>query len=240
MSCLIVAAYTENISWVNTVAHAMQVFVFLASESIVPSNLDHGVRVLHTDNYATEVSKYLHFIVSFYNTLNVMCPQHIIFSQGDPFTHNLNFVPMILHTQHLWKNFQCLSANHRNHHWQYLTNVGHKHYRKLGSNYILDLGYIKDDWSSNTWKDPWISCNITQKKRLCPKVTVSEFLGIILKKSGSVQFTNKPLCLFGIFATNVHSIKHYSLSTWIHFYKIIKKNPRTYGYLFERLWGVLL
>lgn len=105
-TAMVVARYAEDLSWLNSVPGNIEIFVINKGKPMAANDFQRsGVRVMKRTNLGREADSYLGFIEGDYH----QGYDKIIFTQGDPFTHNPDFLSLLSENAH-WSNPQPLGC----------------------------------------------------------------------------------------------------------------------------------
>lgn len=93
--CIVVARYAENMDWVDDLVEMHDwidnVIIYNKGRDDFKVRNGHIIKVVKTPNIGREGETYLRYIIEHYNKL----PQHVWFTQGDPFPHCPDFMNLL-------------------------------------------------------------------------------------------------------------------------------------------------
>jgi len=210
---IVIARSYEDLSWTEKLDPKFQVVVYNKGLG------DFGIKI---KNVGRETDTYLHHIVENYGNL----PEHLIFTQGEPFQHAPDFIEKI---NSISGNFQPLSTRYSE------QEPPPDHFRDDGM-------YDVDVYNDVVWyiRHPIIQWNpidtcYRQYKSIPPGengfCTFAKEIGVPFDKD------TKKIKFFysGIFYIHRDLILQYPKETYQKWLELNRKHY-SYGYLFEKMW----
>ena len=225
---VVIARYNENLSWVNTLdPKRFDVIVYNKGSNDTLCKFTRPVKIESLENKGRETDTYLRHIYTHYENL----PRHIVFTQGDPFEHNYNFL------NDLKRVDLCEKFHHLSRYYMidlpesvrcaaYLTEPG-IYTMECREGYVLSDAHPIRDQIPNT---------------LFIKYRKVENIMYQFSQEIDVPFDENQMTLdffwSGMFHTHVSNIYKYpkeQYKKWID----LNNTDVVYGYLFERMWYYL-
>jgi hypothetical protein len=105
---IVISCFREDLSWIESIPSDIDIIIYRKDEDHDPyENLKNKVvfKEFFLPNIGRETDTYLHHIINNYNNLK----KHTIFTQGNPFCHNPNFLEF-LKQKNTFEDLQPLST----------------------------------------------------------------------------------------------------------------------------------
>lgn len=226
---LIIARYNENLYWIENIPKNLNINIIIYNKG--EDNIHYPS--IKLKNVGRESHTYLYHIIENYNNLADIT----IFSQGDPFTHNPNFIHD-LYKINTYQDIQPLSYG-----YSYNippTEITYEFYEKYQNNFYID--YLDNDFKPNYlyYYNYFTEKIINDIKKILNK---KDLLKYYKKKLNIDNIEDKyllPTSYAALFSVKKDIIQKRS----VDFYKNILNhllNTKEFdmGYILERLWLVI-
>lgn len=226
---LIIARYNENLDWIENIPKNLNINIIIYNKG--EDNIHYPS--IKLKNVGRESHTYLYHIIENYNNLGDIT----IFTQGDPFTHNPNFI-YDLYKIDTYQDIQPLSYG-----YNYNippTEITYEFYKKFQSNFYID--YLDNDFKPtyfyyyNYFSDKIID-NI--KKILKQK----DLLKYYQQKLNIDNFEDQyllPVSYSALFSVKKYIIQKRSIDFYKNILNLLLHTKKfDMGYILERLWLVI-
>jgi hypothetical protein len=223
---LIIARYNENLDWIENIPKNLNINIIIYNKGL--DNINYNS--IKVGNIGRESHTYLYYIIENYNNLADIN----IFIQGDPFTHNPNFI-YDLYKINTYEDIQPLSYG-----YSYKTpppEITYNFYEKYKTNFYID--YLDNDFKPNNiyYYNYFSEITINDIKK---KLNEKDLLKYYIKKLDINNIKNKyllPTSYAALFSVKKYIIKKRT----INFYKnvlnvLLNTKEFDMGYILERLW----
>lgn len=210
---LVVSMYDEDVTWITR----------CAMDAVVYNKGPPRPGTISVPNQGREGGTYLNHILRYYDTLH----DYTIFTQGDPFAHNPDFVRDI-HEQ--MAAFQPLST------W-WTPDVPPKNVRDMCPVPHIHIGnHDFVCYHPTFWKDEGCA---TIMKRIKARHAIDNVLRWTCERLHiDVPLTGIPISMCGMFGVHTSRIHWYPRSFYENMLAFLLEHP-DHGYIIERLWATL-
>lgn len=236
---IVIACFREDLAWIESIPSDIKITIYRKDPDHNPyQNLNKKIEFeeFFLPNIGRETDTYLHHIINNYNNLN----DYIIFTQGDPFVHNPNFLNLLNKKQDfeeiqpLGKQINlALPPEHimkeKINNVDFFTKL--QIFCPLISIYTLQPIHFYDNPIG------WMYAEAI--RFLCLKEGYSPIKEVLKMSSFKLNFTNlHRWCMGAIFGVNKKRILQHKKNSY-QTIKKINENNYSIGYLMERSWMLL-
>ncbi|MBB5573540.1 MULTISPECIES: hypothetical protein [Rhizobium] len=240
MNSIVIARYKESLDWVLNIPDDFEVYIYNKGEPISdPLIIDRADHIIDRQNVGRESETYIHHML----TVPRDADSFTVFSQGDPFTHSPDFLPL-LENWRQWDSLQPLTWQ-----WQADHNIPPAslladYERRLGGR----LRVRPERFSLSSWGPP----DFVDEGALGTSRDYCAFHGNppegenvasdFLRKCGLDELADKARAhSFGVFTYGaIFAVRNNLIAKWPRksleiTYQATLGMP-VYGYMLERMW----
>jgi hypothetical protein len=223
---LIISRFNENLNWIDYIPKNLNIKIIIYNKGLN----DIKYKNIKLPNIGRESHTYLYHIIKNYNNLADIN----IFTQGDPFFHNPNFI-YDLYKINTFELTQPLSYG-----YNYImppSEIKQTFFEKHNTNFYID--YVDDNFQPNYmyYYNHTLKSLIDNIKK---KLNIENVLEYYIKKFNILNIKSKyllPVSYAALFSINKKIIKKRN----IHFYEnilkiLIETTEFDLGHIIERLW----
>jgi hypothetical protein len=223
---LIIARYNENLDWIEYIPKNLNINIIIYNKGL--DNINYPS--IKLQNIGRESHTYLYYIIENYNNLADIN----IFTQGDPFIHNPNFI-YDLYKINTYEDIQPLSYG-----YSYNTpppEITYNFYEKYKSNFYID--YLDNNFQPNNiyYYNYFSEVTINNIKK---ELNEKDLLKYYIKKLDISNIKDKyllPTSYSALFSVKKYIIQKRNINFYKNILNILLDTKKfDMGYILERLW----